>query len=624
MNKINKKIYTALSAVSIQLKIYGMVFLVILLVTSISLFVIRISIQNTLTAQIEDRAKSISSDISSRSVDLILTNNIYGMQSLISDTLNSYHDIEYIFILNDKGELIVQSKPNMPISEELKTANKPIIKNSNDEVNHTKKINSEKGIILDSASPILQGGTVRVGLNYSSLYDALDKITNQLIFSMIGLLIISALIVFGLTKILTYPINQLVHLTNEVSKGKLSQRIHSSADDEIGKLTKSFNKMLDSLQKVEKEKEEYIEQIKNRNKELSLLNNLSKNLTNVNQLRDMLSKFASELVELLNLNSAYIEVEIEGQTEVFFDRKAFCRNLYENQNVCAQGSCIKGEVNYIHNIPLKMNNGKIIGRISICCVNELGNTFINILSSLANQLAVSVENLQLWNEIKKKEEIRLMLLEKLIHAQEDERKRIARELHDETSHSLSSMLVELKMLQEGSEKRKIEAIGNLRKLVQVAIEEVHQLAWQLRPNILDKFGLKVAIERYVEEFKKVNNVEVDLVISGELGVLKQETETAIFRLIQESLTNISKYAGATFVSIILISVENQVSIVIEDDGIGFDVKEVLERDPSKEHLGLLGMHERISILDGTLDIESEPKKGTTILAKIPHVRRGDN
>lgn len=620
---MKKKLRDFLSSVSIELKIYGMVIIVVLMVTIISLIVVRISITNTLTLQIEDRAKSISSDIASRSTDPLLTHNIYALQTLVTDTIESYQDLEYIFILDRENEVVVHSKEQGYISRELIEANY-ILSVNDDLVTNGKKLFTDKDYIYDSATPILQdlGGTVRVGLTYQSLEDALFKVTSQMIFTMIGVMLLSGLIVFSLTRIITLPITNLVQLTNKVSKGIYTERITTYPKDEIGKLTTSFNIMLDALQESEKERKRYIEKIKNRNKELTLLNGLSQNIKNHDELKKMLQFFVKQLVEDFNLKSVGIDIQLAGSTHKFYDHSCVdaisCGNFDEELKMC------RFIQKQLYNFPINRNENTKVGKITICSSAKLDDNFLNILSSLANQLSVSIENLELWNEIKKKEEIRLMLLEKLIGAQEEERKRIARELHDETSHSLSSMLVELKLLHEGDEITKIKAITHLRELVRNTIEELHQMAWQLRPSVLDKFGLRVAIERYVEQFQTSNGIETELVMNGSTRYFSPELETTIYRLVQESLTNITKYANASNVSIIILSTSNQISVVIEDDGVGFDTAAVLNSDPSKEHLGLLGMLERISLFNGTLEIESELGNGTTILAKIPiPMKRGE-
>lgn len=617
---MKKRINNYLTGRSIQLKIYGMVLLVVFLVTIISLIVVSVSVTNALSQQIEDRAKSISSDIASRSVDPFLTHNIFNLQTLINDTLNSYEDIEYIFIVDEENHVIVHSNKDGYISQNLLKANHAQ-NEAGTLVTNGKKLNTEKGYIFDSATPILSdfGGEVRVGLTYRSLDAALAKVTSQMMFSTAGVLLISGLIVFGLTRILTLPISNLVQLTNKVSSGNLTERIHSYPRNEIGKLTNSFNHMLDALEKSENQRKEYFSKINIRNKELTLLNRLSQNFKSEQELKEMLQFFVKQLVKDFNLKNASIVIKSADNNEHFCDSSCElsqqCNSIKNGMEIC------KKDNKELYFFPLQRKGGSSIGNITICSLTKLDKNFINILNSLAVQLSVSVENLELWKEVKKKEEVRLMLLEKLIRAQEEERKRIARELHDETSHTLSSMLVELKMLEEGDKDSKYRSIDHLRNLVRSTIEELHKMAWQLRPTVLDKFGLKVAIERYVQEYQKTTGITTDLVINAAQKSMHPELETTIYRLVQESLTNIIKYAKADSVSVIILSTGKQLSIVVEDDGVGFDVQAVLGRDPSKDHLGLLGMHERIALFHGTLQIESQIGEGTTVFAKIPLVTK---
>lgn len=607
-----------LTGISIQLKIYGMVLLVVFLVTIISLIVVSVSVTNALSLQIEDRAKSISSDIASRSIDPFLTRNIFNLQTLVTDTLNSYEDIEYIFILDEENHVIVHSNKDGYISQDLLKANH-VQNEAGTLMTNGKRLNTERGYIFDSAAPILSdlGGEVRVGLTYQSLEAALAKVTSQMMLTTAGVLLVSGLIVFGLTRVLTLPISNLVQLTNKVSSGNLTERIRSYPTDEIGKLTSSFNHMLDALEKSESQRKEYVSKINIRNKELTLLNRLSQNFKSEQELKEMLQFFVKQLVKDFNLKNASIVIESTDTRERFNDSSCEfgkqCNSINNGMEDCKTD---KKELSFF---PLRRKGGSNIGNITICSLTKLDENFINILNSLANQLSVSIENLELWKEVKKKEEIRLMLLEKIIHAQEEERKRIARELHDETSHTLSSMLVELKMLEEGDKEAKSRSIAHLRNLVRSTIEELHKMAWQLRPTVLDKFGLKVAIERYVQEFQESTGITTDLVIQNAQMLMHPELETTIYRLVQESLTNINKYAQADSVSVIVLSTGKQVSVVVEDDGIGFDVEAVLGREPSKDHLGLLGMHERIALFHGSLQIESEIGEGTTVFAKIPLV-----
>ncbi|MEC1718933.1 HAMP domain-containing sensor histidine kinase [Schinkia azotoformans] len=621
-NRYIRNFFDTLSSLSIILKIYGMVFIVIILITVISLFVVRISITNTLTNELHDKAKSIASDVSARSVDLVITKNIYTLKKLVTDTVDHYPDLEYVFILDEQGDLLVHSVDSQTISNELIKANQ-LKKENNIFFQSLQSFESDSGTIIDVASPVMEdfGGTVRVGLRLDSLNDTLKRVTSQILITTIGVLVLAVLIVLTLTRTITYPITKLVELTSDVANGNLTKRIMVYPNDEIGKLTNSFNHMLDHLQQSENKREEFFNTIQNRNKELLLLNELSNSsVTSIEQVRTLLQEFVTHLVKELSLNSATIKVEILGEVETFHYTLLNCDHHCISEGNEEKSKCRCGQIDkaIFNTFPLAINNKKI-GSIRICSQNNLNEYLVHIIQSITSQISMLLENVHLWHELKKKEEIRVRLLEKVISVQEDERKRIARELHDETSHSLSTILLGLKIIQESkTEHERLEQLGQLRNLTQQTMKEVHNLAWQLRPTILDKFGLTVALERYIEEFQGSNHIDVDLVIKG-MGNerLKPEVETAIFRMIQEALTNIAKYAKATFVSIILIAKEQQISIVVEDDGIGFESEKVLSRTPSQHNLGLHGMMERIHLLGGSLDIESVLDEGTTIFAKIP-------
>ncbi|WP_017755300.1 sensor histidine kinase [Calidifontibacillus oryziterrae] len=620
-----KRIYNYLTSFSIELKIYGMVISVILLVTIISLFVVRISITQSLTNELNERGKSIASDVSARSVDYVITQNIYALNKLVSDTVDHYKDIEYLFILNPDNTVLVYSTEDQIISNELITANQ-IKKQFGTFIESLVVFQSEKGMIIDVAAPVMTdyGGTVRVGLRFDSLQAALNRITAQMVITMLGVLVLSGLIVLALTRTITYPITKLVELTGAVSKGDLTKRIEIFPNDEIGKLTNSFNEMLDHLENSEKSKKLFFDEIQNRNKELLLLNELSiATVTSIEQVKPILHQFVTHLVKELSLSTGILKVKLFENEEVFQYSQKYCVHdcMYETFQINTDNCKCKSKIKPInHQFSLVINNKKI-GEIQTCSFKEMDPHLIQILNSLAKQLSMFIENVRLWNELKKKEEIRVKLLEKVIRAQEDERRRVARELHDETSHSLSSILLGLKLVNEAkSDEDRSQQVAKLREITENTMKEVHHLAWQLRPTILDKFGLTVALERYVEEYLVKYPIEIDLVIKG-LSVenfrLKSEIETAIFRVVQEALTNISKYAKASFVSIIIIANKQQITIVIEDDGVGFKADEVLEKTPSQHNLGLHGMVERISLLGGSLNIESALGNGTTIYVKIP-------
>ena len=203
-------------------------------------------------------------------------------------------------------------------------------------------------------------------------------------------------------------------------------------------------------------------------------------------------------------------------------------------------------------------------------------------------------------------------LRRVVEAQELERRRLARELHDETGQALTSILLGLKGLEErmdDAESR--EAAEELRELVVSTLQDVRRLAVELRPSALDDFGLVAALERLTGSFAEQTGIAVDFQTALAEERLPEEVETAIYRIVQESLTNVVKHARARRVSILLARKDGAVKAVVEDDGQGFDPAEQTGGS------GLVGMRERLALLGGRLAVESAPDRGTTVAAEVP-------
>jgi signal transduction histidine kinase len=222
-------------------------------------------------------------------------------------------------------------------------------------------------------------------------------------------------------------------------------------------------------------------------------------------------------------------------------------------------------------------------------------------------------------ELERKEEMRARLLEQVITAQEDERKRIARELHDETSQALTSLMVGLKVLEQRPDLADgKEALADLRALTGKTLDAVHDLSLQLRPSVLDDLGLVPAMERLVAEFGRTHTIPVAFETNVRGGPrLPPIVETALYRIGQEALTNVARHAGARSASLILERRGGVVTLILEDDGRGVDLASRLAGGGEGRSLGIFGMRERATLLGGTLTIESTPGAGTTVFVEIP-------
>jgi len=203
-------------------------------------------------------------------------------------------------------------------------------------------------------------------------------------------------------------------------------------------------------------------------------------------------------------------------------------------------------------------------------------------------------------------------LRRVVAGQEVERRRLARELHDETGQALTSILLGLRSVEETKSSEEMQkAASDLRELVVATLQDVRRLAVQLRPKALDDFGLAAALERLTQTFSETTGMRVEL--EAQLGGerLPAEVETTLYRIVQEALTNIVKHAEATRVSVLLVRKARTAKVVIEDDGKGFNTN-----DARADGLGLLGMRERVELHDGRLTVESTPTSGTTLVAEV--------
>jgi signal transduction histidine kinase len=204
-------------------------------------------------------------------------------------------------------------------------------------------------------------------------------------------------------------------------------------------------------------------------------------------------------------------------------------------------------------------------------------------------------------------------LRRVVAGQEVERRRLARELHDETGQALTSILLGLRAVDDAGSSESVKtAVADLRDLVVTTLQDVRRLAVQLRPKALDDFGLVAALERLVQTFSESSGIHVDL--EARLGDqrLPTEVETTMYRIVQEALTNVVKHAEATQVSILLVRRDALLTAVMEDDGRGFDAESV-----KSDSLGLDGMRERVALHDGHLTLETAPGSGTTLRVEVP-------
>lgn len=258
---------------------------------------------------------------------------------------------------------------------------------------------------------------------------------------------------------------------------------------------------------------------------------------------------------------------------------------------------------------------------------------IHLLHSIGDQLGTAIEQAILQERLRKaRERLRKLARQNLV-AEEEERRRIARELHDETSQSLSGIALQLEALIEMAAKsgnQDAQFIDRLKKVQSLTVhvhKEVSRIISNLHPTVLDTLGLVAAVRQHAKNALQPLNINVTIEVKGTEMRFPPDVEAALFRVIQGAIGNIAEHSKAKNASIVLEYQPNEFSLSVSDDGQGFDVSKVTDIEKSGRGRGLFSMRERIGFLGGTSGIESKIGAGTTAWAKIPigqDIRYGEN
>lgn len=261
----------------------------------------------------------------------------------------------------------------------------------------------------------------------------------------------------------------------------------------------------------------------------------------------------------------------------------------------------------------------VLGQSQVDAKRELSFDEFKLILGIAQQLGLSIENARLYQEAQEREGRLAELLHQVVGAQEAERQRIARELHDATGQSLTAIALGLRGVEAMLENNSVVAVDQVKELKSFstnALGELRQIIADLRPSHLDDLGLAAALHWYVQDFEKRYGILTEFIAEGYRSRLPQEYETVLFRITQEALTNVAKHADASKAIVKLKTSPTQVCLTIEDNGRGFDLEETL-RKHRRAGWGLLGIQERALLLGGHYEIDTEPGRGTHIRVVVP-------
>jgi signal transduction histidine kinase len=210
------------------------------------------------------------------------------------------------------------------------------------------------------------------------------------------------------------------------------------------------------------------------------------------------------------------------------------------------------------------------------------------------------------------------MLKSLVTAQEDERRVISREIHDHVGQALTALTLGLQAMHSNLDRPEtLQHIGQLEKMVTDLGHEMHEVAFNLRPSSLDDLGLIATLNNYAVEWNQKHNIPIDFQVANQTGFpIPADVSNAVYRAVMEGLSNVARHSSAKRCSLVLDQRLDWLLVILEDDGVGFDYEQV-KALPYSQRLGIVGMIERIELVDGNLQIESNPGKGTTIYIRTP-------
>jgi len=275
-------------------------------------------------------------------------------------------------------------------------------------------------------------------------------------------------------------------------------------------------------------------------------------------------------------------------------------------------------------IPLMSQSDNAVGILNLLLPEErtLNDRDLNILEALGHEVAVAIQRAQLFETVRDREAATRDLMQRLLTTQEDERRRIAQDLHDHAGQIMTALIIQvthlLSRIDREDEGKIAGELERLRSIAEHGLDEVHKLVYDLRPLILDDQGLVAAVSSYINTHIQPTGLEVDFKMVGLDGRLPQDAETAAYRIIQEAVTNTLRHAEATRLEIRLDRRKDWLIVMVRDNGKGFDAED--ESQPKKS-LGVRGMRERAELVGGNLQVLSVPGAGTTILARLPFLAR---
>lgn len=637
-SRLARRLWRRLTALSLRHKVAGLAAGVVLATSLTAMIIVRVYVSASLRHGLDTHALIFANMAAAHHADAVQHGTAALSHQMIAGMVQSDSDVLYAVIQDEAGTVLLQSVRSGAPEELL--VDRPVPAG---DLGQVRVLATSAGRVREATVAVPgEQALSRVGLTEANMQSTLAALDARLAIALALVLALAVAVALLLAQMLTRPILALQRAVRSASLAHLPHRTEPVMDDEIGELTRAFNQMTGDLAQSR-------DTLVTQNRELTVLGAMAQAISSSLELEAMLRAALHAVLDHLALPAGWIflaefgqlrplslsvhtglsdafarqeaeldfaqcvcsEVLATGEARLVADIRHECRRL-PPAIVAAEGL-----VTHL-SVPLVARD-HVVGVLNVAAssARAFRDEERQLLGAVGRQLGVAVDNARLWDEIRRKEHLRGQLLDRLMRVQEEERRRIALELHDQTGGSLASLGVGLRMLEDSAPlpRPAREHLALLKDQVDDIARDLHQLALELRPAALDRLGLVDAVEQSIHAFARQHGLTADFQALGlERARLAPEVETALYRIVQEALTNVARHAHATEVGVVLERRAGSIVAVIEDNGRGFDVEAALTTQDTR--LGLFGMQERAAQIGGRLQFESSAQ-GTTVFVEVP-------
>jgi PAS domain S-box-containing protein len=558
--------------------------------------------KETLENELTRRGLALASELAQFSVRPIINNDLPTLRRFIIYTMKQDY-VLYAIVLDPHGRVLMHSD----LAEVNKTYkdNLSLTAVNSNETGFTdiylSKNEGQQKDIIDMFVPIaiagVRLGTVRLGYSHMAVEKQMAKARQQIL--LIGLLTAASggVVAFMLATFISAPIKRITNATEKVAHGNMNSQLTIKRNDEIGTLASAFNKMTEDLQKTTVSKDYFDNIIESMNDTLVVVSVDGK-------IKDI-NKATCELLE-------YSEDELVGRDiHLIIPEEEEILSSSGFLSILGQSTLVNREIKYL------AKSGKRIPMLFSAAVLKSKEEKVEGVVCIARDIT---ERKHIEEALRRSEGELRFLSSQLLKAQEEERRRLSIELHDELGQDLMVLKLKMRAIQERMHDESVSLKGECDEVISYineVAENVRRISRDLSPSILEDLGLTAAIRWLVEAFSKHSNIESLLDMTDIDNLFSHEGQITIYRIIQECLTNVAKHSHATSAAISIKKMDEDVIFTIEDDGKGFHMQEAFMRDPGMKGLGLATMHERIRMLGGSIYIMSDEGTGTKIFFSIP-------